>query len=91
MSYGVQVEVPENQMTSIDDIKEIPVLSNASRPVLSDVAEITNQIRPMGKMIIWAQCLFCQSLPILIKKDLGTASKGCAELQLNQWENCRAG
>ena len=38
ISYGVQVEVPENQMTSMNDINEIPVLSNESRPVLGDVA-----------------------------------------------------
>lgn len=40
LSYSVQVEVPENQMTSINSIGEIPVLSNAARPVLSDVATI---------------------------------------------------
>ena len=39
-SYSVQVEIPENQMKSIDDIGEIPMLSNSSRPVLSDVADI---------------------------------------------------
>src|SRR4029079_11046768 len=33
-SYNVQVEIPENQMKSINDIKEIPMLSNSSRPVL---------------------------------------------------------
>ncbi len=41
LSYAVQVEVPEYQMASINDIREIPVLSNQSRPVLSDVANIT--------------------------------------------------
>jgi multidrug efflux pump subunit AcrB len=40
LSYLVQVEVPEYKMASINDIKEIPVLSNQPRPVLSDVAEI---------------------------------------------------
>ena len=39
-SYGVQVEVPENKMTSLNDIGEIPLLRNNSRPVLSDVATI---------------------------------------------------
>jgi multidrug efflux pump subunit AcrB len=39
-SYSVQVQVPENQMTSVDDIREIPVLSNEPRPLLGDVAEI---------------------------------------------------
>ncbi|TDW96449.1 efflux RND transporter permease subunit [Dinghuibacter silviterrae] len=41
LGYLVQVEVPENQMTSIDDIKEIPLQSNQPRPVLGDVATIT--------------------------------------------------
>jgi len=40
LSYLVQVEVPEYKMASINDIKEIPVLTNQQRPVLSDVAEI---------------------------------------------------
>ncbi len=40
ISYLVQVEVPENQMTSMNDINEIPVLSNESRPVLGDVATV---------------------------------------------------
>jgi multidrug efflux pump subunit AcrB len=38
LSYGVQVQVPENKMTSIEDLGEIPILKNMSRPVLSDVA-----------------------------------------------------
>ena len=39
-SYSVQVEIPENRMASINDITEIPVLSNQSRPVLGDLAVI---------------------------------------------------
>jgi multidrug efflux pump subunit AcrB len=42
LSYAVQVEVPEYQMNSLNDIREIPVLSGQPRPVLSDVADITN-------------------------------------------------
>jgi multidrug efflux pump subunit AcrB len=41
LSYQVQVEVPEYQMTSLNDMRNIPVLSNRPRPVLSDVADIT--------------------------------------------------
>ncbi|HXB45559.1 MAG TPA: efflux RND transporter permease subunit [Puia sp.] len=41
LSYFVQVEVPENKMASTNDIGETPILPNASRPVLSDVASIT--------------------------------------------------
>jgi multidrug efflux pump subunit AcrB len=40
LSYQVQVEVPEYQMSSLDDIREIPVLPGQARPVLSDVADI---------------------------------------------------
>jgi multidrug efflux pump subunit AcrB len=40
LSYLVQVQVPEYQMSSLNDIREIPVLSNQPRPVLSDVADI---------------------------------------------------
>ncbi len=39
-AYNVQVEVPENKMTSLGDIGEIPLLKNAERPVLGDVASI---------------------------------------------------
>jgi len=39
-TYSVQVEVPEYNMASINDIREIPLLPNQSRPVLSDVADI---------------------------------------------------
>lgn len=41
LSYSVQVEIPENMMTDIQSIAEIPLLRNASRPVLGDVATIT--------------------------------------------------
>ena len=40
-SYAVQVQVPESKMNSINDIGEIPLLRNSSRPVLHDVATIT--------------------------------------------------
>jgi multidrug efflux pump subunit AcrB len=39
-SYNVQVQVPENKMNSLADIGEIPLLKNADRPVLGDVASI---------------------------------------------------
>ncbi|SFD32305.1 efflux RND transporter permease subunit [Spirosoma endophyticum] len=39
-SYSVQVQVPENQMTSINDLGEIPISPNSNRPILSDVADL---------------------------------------------------
>jgi multidrug efflux pump subunit AcrB len=41
LSYSVQVQIPENKMNSINEIGEIPLLRNSSRPVLHDVATIT--------------------------------------------------
>ncbi len=43
-SYSVQVQIPENQMSSINDLGEIPIVQNANRPVLSDVATLQKGI-----------------------------------------------
>jgi len=40
-SYSVQLQVPESKMNSINEMGEIPLLKNSSRPVLQDVATIT--------------------------------------------------
>ncbi len=37
-SYSVQIQVPEGNMSSMDDLGEIPLLRNSSRPILSDIA-----------------------------------------------------
>ncbi len=73
LSYSVQVEVPENQMNSINDIGEIPILPNAPRPVLSDVATIKedttygqdDNIGSIPELSVTAN---------LYKQDLGTAA-----------------
>lgn len=41
LSYSVQVEIPENKMNSTNDILEIPVLKNQTRPLIGDVATLT--------------------------------------------------
>lgn len=72
-SYNVQVEVPVNEMTSINDLKEIPVTPNASRPVLGDVATLRMDT-------IYGENDNLGALPVLsvtanlYKKDLGEAS-----------------
>ncbi len=43
LMYAVQVQIPENKMNSIDQIAEIPLLKNAARPVLGDVATIREE------------------------------------------------
>jgi multidrug efflux pump subunit AcrB len=73
LSYSVQVEVPENKMTSVNDVAEIPILSNQSRPVLGDVATIK-------KDTTYGENDDIGSVPVmsvtanLHKKDLGAAS-----------------
>ena len=74
ISYGVQVEVPENQMTSMNDINEIPVLSNESRPVLGDVAAV-KQDSSYGENDNFGALPFLSVTANLNDKDLGTASK----------------
>ncbi len=74
ISYGVQVEVPENQMTSMNDINEIPVLSNESRPVLGDVADIKLDTS-YGENDNIGALPFLSVTANLNNKDLGTATK----------------
>jgi multidrug efflux pump subunit AcrB len=74
ISYGVQVEIPENQMTSMNDINEIPVLSNESRPVLGDVAAVKLDTT-YGENDNLGVLPFLSVTANLNDKDLGTATK----------------
>ncbi|HEV3327429.1 MAG TPA: efflux RND transporter permease subunit, partial [Puia sp.] len=73
-SYNVQVEVPVDQMNSIGELGEIPLLKNADRPVLRDVATITPDTA-------YGEDDNLGALPVLSvtanlnHKDLGTASR----------------
>jgi multidrug efflux pump subunit AcrB len=74
LSYGVQVMTPENKMTREEDIGQIPLLRNSSRPVLSDVATIEHDT-------IYGEADNVGAMPMLSvtanlqDKDLGTASE----------------
>ncbi|MBC6110773.1 efflux RND transporter permease subunit [Pedobacter fastidiosus] len=78
LPYNVQVQVPLNQMTTKDDIGEIPLLKNASRPVLSDVAKITPDTT-YGENDNIGAMPFLSVTANLYHKDLGTASKDVAK------------
>jgi len=73
LSYLVQVEVPEYQMASLDNMREIPVKPNQQRPVLSDVATVkpdttngeNDDIGSVPTLSVTAN---------IFKKDLGTAN-----------------
>ncbi|HEY8783367.1 MAG TPA: efflux RND transporter permease subunit [Mucilaginibacter sp.] len=73
LSYAVQVEIPEYQMANLNDIREIPVMADKPRPVLSDVANVTagttygenDDIGAIPMLTVTAS---------LNNKDLGTAT-----------------
>ena len=72
-SYNVQVQVPENKMRSLNDLVEIPLRRNNIRPVLGDIATITNGVT-------YGENDNLGSLPVLSitanlnNKDLGAAA-----------------
>lgn len=73
LSYNVQVQVPLNKMQSIEEMNEIPLLKNAIRPVLSDVASITPDIT-YGENDNLGAMPYLSVTANMYKKDLGTAS-----------------
>jgi multidrug efflux pump subunit AcrB len=73
LSYFVQVQVPENKMTSVNDIGETPILPNSARPVLSDVANITTST-VYGENDDIGVTPVLSVTANLFKKDLGTAT-----------------
>ena len=78
-SYSVQVLVPENQMSSVHDISEIPIQKGQTRPVLGDVATIAPDTA-------YGENNNLGALPILSvtanlnETDLGTAQKAVREV-----------
>ena len=73
LSYLVQVEVPEYQMSSLNDIKEIPVLANQPRPIISDVADVKQGVSNGEDDDIGAVPTISVTAN-LNNKDLGTAT-----------------
>ncbi|MRG47844.1 MMPL family transporter [Chitinophaga sp. SYP-B3965] len=74
LMYSVQVQIPENKMTSVDDIGEIPILKNSARPVLSDIATLT-QTTTYGENDNLGAMPMLSVTANLNDKDLGTATK----------------
>jgi multidrug efflux pump subunit AcrB len=73
LSYNVQVQIPENEMTSMHDIGEIPLSPNAGRPLVSDVASIARDTVYGQDDDIGATPVL-QVTASLNKKDLGHAT-----------------
>lgn len=74
LSYNVQVQVPLNQMSNENDINEIPLLKNAIRPVLGDVATITPDTT-YGENDNLGAMPYLSVTANINNKDLGSASK----------------
>lgn len=46
LAYQVQVQIPEYEMKSIDDIKNIPLQSGSLHPTITDVASLSEETGP---------------------------------------------
>lgn len=73
LSYAVQVQIPETKMASINSIGEIPVLRNAPRPVLGDVATIEADTTYGENDNLGAMPVLSVTANV-VGKDLGTAT-----------------
>ncbi|MEJ5145328.1 efflux RND transporter permease subunit [Sphingobacterium sp. MYb388] len=73
-TYSVQIQVPESEMKSKNDIGNIPLVANAARPSIADVAKISESTA-------YGEAYNLGTVPMLTvtanihNKDLGTASK----------------
>ena len=77
LAYSVQVQVPFNQMKSKDDLGEVALLTNNTRPVLSDVATIQADTT-YGESDDAGATPFLSVTANLNNMDLGTANKDVA-------------
>lgn len=73
LAYNVQVEIPEYQMSTLNDIREIPVTPNQARPVLNDIATIKTDTTYGEDDDIGALPMLTVTAN-LNKMDLGTAT-----------------
>ncbi len=72
-AYQVQVQLPEYQMKSVQDIENIPLVKGQLRPTIGDVATITKKYIPAEYDRIGPRRIVTVSANIF-KKDLGSAT-----------------
>lgn len=78
LAYQVQIQIPEFEMTSVDDIKNIPLQSGQQRPTLNDVATFSEESGP-GQYDRSGPNRLVTITANLHRVDLGTASKAVAK------------
>jgi multidrug efflux pump subunit AcrB len=72
-SYEVQVEVPQTDISSMDDLAAIPLRPNSTRPVLGDVATLTED-HVVGEYDRQGATRFLSVGANIYRKDLGSAA-----------------
>lgn len=72
-TYQVQVQVPEYIMNSIEQLQSISLVKGKSRPILSDIAQMTIDTLP-GEYDRSGPRRFLTVSANIYKKDLGTAT-----------------
>jgi multidrug efflux pump subunit AcrB len=72
-TYQVQVQVPEYLMNSIEQLQSISLVKGKSRPILSDIAQMTIDTLP-GEYDRSGPRRFLTVSANIYKKDLGTAT-----------------
>jgi multidrug efflux pump subunit AcrB len=75
VAYQVQVEIPQHDMASVEDVMNIPVMQNgAPRPLLSDVATVS-QSKSIGEYVRYNQQRMITLTANVFGADLGRASR----------------
>lgn len=72
-TYQVQVQIPEYAMSTMDELKEIPLIKGQNRPILSDVADF-KMVNAAGEYDRSGPRRFLTVNANLSNKDLGTAT-----------------
>jgi multidrug efflux pump subunit AcrB len=74
IAYQVQVEIPQHEMSSVEDVLNVPVMQNgAPRPLLGDVATVSEQTA-VGEYHRYNQQRMITLTANVSGKDLGSAS-----------------
>lgn len=74
VAYQVQVEIPQSQMSSIEDVQSIPAMpSGASRPLVGDVAAVSYGTMP-GEYDRYNQQRMITITANIAGKDLGSVA-----------------
>ncbi|MDJ1473039.1 efflux RND transporter permease subunit [Cytophagaceae bacterium DM2B3-1] len=78
LAYQVQVQIPENLMSTVEDIGNIPLHTGAQHPVLSDVATFSEETAP-GQYDRSGPNRLVTINANVFRKDLGAADKAVKE------------